>query len=248
MKKGATFPWVDERIANLILGVVATPDAFALAYVVLAGILLTRIVENPQAARPSVFVLVQHHRREWMRRMAERDPRVVDAQLLAELRRGTAFFASTVVLALGAGTALLSNVAPLHEVLERLGLAGEPNIEWEIKIAGTLAFLAASALNFVWSHRAFGYLVVLFGAMHRPGHPDAHRQAERAAAIGMIAARSFRRGVQNLYLAGATMFWLLGPGALALAVTGALLILWSREYAPRTRHILSPLEPDDDPT
>ena len=43
------------------------------------------------------------HRRNWMQHMAARDVRIFDAQVLNGLRQGTAFFASTTMIATGGG-------------------------------------------------------------------------------------------------------------------------------------------------
>ena len=47
-------------------------------------------------------------RREWMRQMAARDVRLVDANIITGLQQATSFFASTALLAVGAGFALLT--------------------------------------------------------------------------------------------------------------------------------------------
>lgn len=247
MDPASALPFVDPQVGNLLLGLLLTPDALALAYALAASWAFTRMVETGRAATPSVFVLVETQRREWMYRMADREPRMVDAQLIADLRRGAAFFASTVILMVGAGAALLSNLDPLQSLVDRLELARTPNVTWEVKILVVLLWLASASVNFIWSHRLFGYVIVLFGAMHRPAHPGVRRQADRAADLGTAASRHFRRGIQQLYFAAAGMFWLLGPGALALAATVALYLLRSREYSMSARRALEPVETDDAP-
>jgi uncharacterized membrane protein len=47
------------------------------------------------------------YREVWIRRLLDREARMVDTQIMASLQNGTAFFASTSLLALGAGLALL---------------------------------------------------------------------------------------------------------------------------------------------
>jgi len=40
-------------------------------------------------------------RRDWMREFRHRENRIFDAQIIASLRQGSAFFASTAILAIG---------------------------------------------------------------------------------------------------------------------------------------------------
>jgi len=172
---------------------------------------------------------------------------MVDAQLIAELRRVASFFASTVILMLGAGAARSCNLDPLETLADQLELARTPNVAWEVKILVVLLWLVSASVNFVWSHRLFGYVIVMFGAMHRPDRPAVRRQADRAADLGIAASRHFRRGIRQIHFAAATMFWLLEPGAPALAATIAVYLLRSREYAASARRALEPVETDDAP-
>ena len=71
-------------------------------------------IEHPGAKHPSVTMLMSEQRREWMRVFVTRDPRIFDSQILASLRQGTSFFASTCLLAVGGVLALAGNTEPLR--------------------------------------------------------------------------------------------------------------------------------------
>jgi uncharacterized membrane protein len=47
------------------------------------------------------------YREVWIRRLLDREARMVDMQVMISLQNGTAFFASTSLLAIGGGLALL---------------------------------------------------------------------------------------------------------------------------------------------
>jgi uncharacterized membrane protein len=47
------------------------------------------------------------YREVWIRRLLDRDARMVDMQIMASQQNGTAFFASTSLLAIGGALALL---------------------------------------------------------------------------------------------------------------------------------------------
>ncbi|MBU0781328.1 MAG: DUF599 domain-containing protein, partial [Alphaproteobacteria bacterium] len=95
------------------LGVI---DLVALGLIVGLWILLGWLIEHPSARRPSVTVLVAQRRRDWMKVFVTRDPRIFDSQILASLRQGTSFFASTSLLAIGGVLALIGNTDPLRGV------------------------------------------------------------------------------------------------------------------------------------
>ena len=57
--------------------------------------------KNSLSSRMNVF------REVWMRRMLDREARMVDMQIMGSLQNGTAFFASTSLFAIGGALALL---------------------------------------------------------------------------------------------------------------------------------------------
>lgn len=196
-------------------------------------------IENPKTARPSVNVLMAGLRREWMVQMVTRNPRVFDAQLVGNLRQGTAFFASATMIAIGGGLALFGNTERLAGLARDLTLGEGTTIMWEIKILVILLFLANSFLKFVWAHRLFGYCSVLMGAV--PNDTDtklAFFRADQAAEINITAARSFNRAMRATYFALAAAAWLLGPLPLMLATLLTAAVLWRREFASQSRAAL----------
>ena len=84
-------------------------DAGALALLFAAWWTIGWRIEHPGTRHPSTSRLMADYRRDWMRQMVTRQPRIFDAQILGTLRQGTAFFASTSVIALGGTLALIGN-------------------------------------------------------------------------------------------------------------------------------------------
>ena len=91
------------------LGLFDTADLAALAWLVLAWALLGWLTEYPPKTRPSVSVLMSGYRREWMRQMVTRDPRIFDSGILDSLRVGSTFYASACMIAIGGIVATISN-------------------------------------------------------------------------------------------------------------------------------------------
>ena len=64
---------------------------------------------------------INKQRKCWMLNMAARDNRIVDVQILANLSRGNAFFASTAVFVTGALAALFGTVEELQILAAETG-------------------------------------------------------------------------------------------------------------------------------
>jgi uncharacterized membrane protein len=179
------------------------------------------------------------YRRMWMREMVTRQPRIFDAHTLGTLRQGTAFFASTCMIALGGTLAMIGNAEQIAGVAEDITLTNQPAIVWEIKLLVLALFLTNGFLKFVWASRLFGYCSVLMAAVPNDvDHPKAYHRASQAAEISITAARSFNRGLRSIYFALAVSAWLLGPLALAAAGCATVFVIWRREFRSRSREIL----------
>jgi uncharacterized membrane protein len=64
-------------------------------------------VETTQAGGRSLNRVMNDYRRAWMERMLSRENRMVDSSIMAALQNGTAFFASTSLIAVGGTLTLL---------------------------------------------------------------------------------------------------------------------------------------------
>lgn len=214
-------------------------DVAALALMIVSWIALGWVIEHPPARWPSVTVLVAQRRRDWMKVFVIRDPRIFDSQILASLRQGTSFFASTSLLAIGGVLALIGNTDPLRGVAAEVMLEETPTLIWQIKLGLVTLFLVTAFLKFVWSNRVFGYCSVLMGAVPQDAdHPDAYPLAAQAGELNVRAAMNFNRGLRAMYFALAALAWLIGAWALIVATVLVGWTIWSREFASHPRRIL----------
>ncbi|MES2813263.1 MAG: DUF599 domain-containing protein [Pseudomonadota bacterium] len=225
------------------LGSLPTFDLILLAGLVLAWLISGWLSEHPTQSRPSVSVLMEEYRRDWMRTFVTRQPRIFDATLIDSLRQGTAFFASACMIAIGGGVALIGNAAAVQRLTDELPLAGTgPDVA--LKMLPVIGFLANALLKFVWAHRLFGYCSILMAAV--PNDPEdrlAFHRAGQAAEINITAARSFNRGLKSIYFALAALGWLLGPWGLLTGTVLATGILLRREFASHSRRVILMREP-----
>ncbi|WP_108815486.1 DUF599 domain-containing protein [Loktanella sp. Alg231-35] len=221
------------------LALLAPLDLCAVGLIVVVWFAIGWLIEHPGAKRPSVTVLMSEERRSWMKVFVTRDPRIFDSQILASLRQGTAFFASTCLLAVGGVLALAGNTEPLSGLAAEVTEMPVPILVFQLKLGLVALFLTNAFLKFVWANRVFGYCAVLMAAVpNDPNDPAAHPRAAQAAELNIRAAINFNRGLRGMYFAMGALAWLLGPIALIIATCIVLWVLWSREFASLPRSIL----------
>lgn len=214
-------------------------DLIAVALLIGAFAGLGWWIEHPGMKRPSVTVIMAERNRAWMREFVSRDPRIFDSQIVTSLRQGTAFFASTALLAIGGLLALAGNVDPLRGLAAEVSTADVPVLVWQLKLALVGFFLSNAFLKFVWAHRVFGYSSVLMAAVpNDPNDPAAYPRAEQAGDLNIRAAINFNRGLRAIYFALAAIAWLAGPWVLMIATGVVIWVVWSREFASLPRQIL----------
>lgn len=220
------------------IGALTAPDFLAVLAVLFLWAASGWLIEHPPARRPSVSIIMQDYRRDWMRQFVTRQPRIFDATLIDSLRQGTAFFASTCMIAIGGGVALIGNSDRLRGLAEDLTLNPDTLLV-ELKIILALAFLANALLKFVWAHRLFGYCSILMAAVpNDPAHEQAEQRAMQAADINITAAKNFNRGLRSVYFALAALGWLFGAAGLILAALACTTVLLRREFASQSRDVM----------
>ncbi|MFV0333371.1 MAG: DUF599 domain-containing protein [Tropicimonas sp.] len=226
------------------LSLLAPLDIFALILLVLCWYGIGWRIEHPMGGRRSVSNLMIAYREDWMREFLTRQPRIFDATILSMLRQGTTFFASSSMIAIGGGLALISNPQPLSDVAGGLVSDQVPEILWEIKLLPVLLFLVSAFLAFVWSHRQFGYCGVLMASIpNDPDHPVCMTRALKTAELNSRAARSFNRGMRSVYFALGATAWLAGAVPLIIGSLAVTAMIWRREFASGSRRLLLPDEP-----
>ena len=228
---------------NMNLSAIPELDRILLGLLVLAWLVSGWFSEHPPKALPSVSLLMEEYRRDWMRTFVTRQPRIFDATLIESLRQGTAFFASASMIAIGGGVAVIGNAATVQKLAADLPLAGTgPDVA--LRMLPVIGFLANALLKFVWANRLFGYCSILMAAVpNDPDDPIAFHRAGQAAEINITAAKSFNRGLRSIYFALAALGWLVGPWGLLLGTVLATGILVRREFASTSRRVILMREP-----
>ncbi|MEL6476843.1 MAG: DUF599 domain-containing protein [Pseudomonadota bacterium] len=221
-------------------------DFVALAVFVMSVIGTTQLVEKCSDRWPSTSVLMARHRAAWMEQLPTRDLKMYDAVLMTSLRGGAAFFASGCMLAIGGLIALLGQSERLVTLAAELALAEEVNkAAWDAKLIVILLFSAQAFFYFVWSHRIFGYCVVLMGTVPDRAEmgdgepePEVVASVRQAGQLLVRAGRSFNRGLRMIYFTLSALAWFLGAWALIASTVIIVLSIFRMEFLSATRTLL----------
>jgi len=213
----------------------STVDVFAVGFFILEWTVYAVTLERTAYGRDSLSARMNAYREVWIRRMLEREARMVDTQIMTSLQNGTAFFASTTLLAVGGALALLratNEVIPIIESLP-IGLRPSPAL-WEIKCIGLLLIFVYAFFKFAWSYRLFNYVAILLGAMplaSQRNTPQAEAHVIRTTKLFQAAARHFNRGQRAFFFALGYLGWFVSPWVLLASTAAVVIVTWRRQFA-----------------
>ena len=215
------------------------PDLAAFAWFLSAWIVYSVVIERSAKGRTSLNALMNGYRDEWMEQLLARDMRMVDAQVTAALQNGTAFFASTSLIAIGGALTLLRSSEEIMTVMQLLPFGTTPSRGlWDLKMMGLVVIFVYAFFKFAWSYRLFNYFAIMVGAAPPPAEketPAAQTFAHRAARLCADAGRHFNRGQRAFFFALGYLGWFLGPAPFALSTAGILVVMWQRQFASDAR-------------
>ena len=164
---------------------------------------------------------------------------MVDMQIMASLQNGTAFFASTSLLAIGGGLALLRATNDALAVLRELPVDLTPSPAlWEIKCVGLILIFIFAFFKFAWSYRLFNYVAILLGAMPPSSQRDtaeAEAHVMRTTRLFEAAGRHFNRGQRAFFFALGYLGWFISPWFLMATSVVVAIVLWRRQFASDSR-------------
>lgn len=226
-------------------------DGAAIGFFFVAWLGYHIALETPRIAEGSVNSLMAARRRAWFVEALARDNRIVDTQVMNGLQNGTAFFASTSLLAIGGAMALLQATDQVFKVYADLPFGIETTrASWELKVIGLAIIFAYAFFKFSWSYRLFNYAAILLGAIppaSRRDDPQVHRAAFEAAEMNVVAGRHFNRGQRAFFFALAYLGWFLGPVPFLIATGAVVIVMWNRQFRSDAHDVLQAERQTDAP-
>jgi uncharacterized membrane protein len=224
------------------------PSFSALDYVALALFLgawagYALLVEFSTRGHDSLNARMNRYRVVWMQRMQAREMRMVDMQVMASLQNGTAFFASTSLIAIGAALTLLRSTDEILSVMAGLPFSvPTTRSAWEVKTIGLIVIFAYAFFKFAWSYRLFNYVAILLGAAPPAADkdtPEAAAHVLRTARLFQAAGRHFNRGQRAFFFALGYLGWFVSPWVLMAATAAVVLVMGLRQFRSDARDALA---------
>lgn len=210
-------------------------DLSALAIFVCAWTGYAVALEWTEQGKRALNSRMNIYRDIWMTRMLERDVRIVDTQIMASLQNGTAFFASTSLIAIGGTLTLLRSTDDILTVVATMPLAIETSRAlWEAKTIGLAVIFAYAFFKFAWSYRLFNYIAILLGAtppVEAKDTAQAKAHAVRMAKLSEVAGRHFNRGQRAFFFALGYLGWFVSPWLFMATTLAVVIVMWRRQFA-----------------
>jgi uncharacterized membrane protein len=212
-----------------------TIDILAVGFFVLEWTVYAVTLEHTDYGRDSLSARMHVYREVWIRRMLDRQTRMVDTQIMASLQNGTAFFASTSLFAIGGALALLRSTNEALAVLRALPIDLSPSPAlWEIKCVGLVLIFVYAFFKFAWAYRLFNYVAILLGAMppaEQRDLPEAEAHVLRTTKLFEAAGRHFNRGQRAFFFALGYLGWFVSPWVLFVTTAMVVVVTWRRQFA-----------------
>ena len=210
-------------------------DILAVSFFTLEWMVYAVTLEHTAYGRDSLSSRMHAYRETWIRRLLDRGTRMVDMQIMAALQNGTAFFASTSLIAVGGALALLRSTNEALAVFATLPINLSPSPAlWDIKCLGLILIFIYAFFKFAWSYRLFNYVAILLGAMppaQQRDTPEAEAHVIRTTRLFETAGRHFNRGQRAFFFALGYLGWFVSPWVLFVSTAAVVIVTWRRQFA-----------------
>jgi uncharacterized membrane protein len=210
-------------------------DILAVGFFIIEWAVYAVTLDYTAYGRDSLATRMHIYREVWIRRLLDREARMVDTQIMASLQNGTAFFASTSLFAVGGGLALLRSTNDALAVLGALPINLSPSPAlWEIKCVGLVLIFIYAFFKFAWAYRLFNYVAILIGAMPAASQrdtPEAEAHVQRMTRLFETAGRHFNRGQRAFFFALGYLGWFVSPWVLFATTAAVVIVIWRRQFA-----------------
>jgi uncharacterized membrane protein len=217
-------------------------DVLALVWFLAAWTGYAVLVEYLPQKRESLNASMNRYREVWMRRMLDREMRMVDMQVMAALQNGTAFFASTSLLAIGGALTVVRSTDDVLTVVATLPIGIQTSrVAWEMKSIGLAVIFVYAFFKFAWSYRLFNYVSILLGAMppeRDKDTPEAEAHVLRTARLFTAAGRHFNHGQRAFFFALGYLGWFVSPYIFMATTAAVVFVMWWRQFASDARRAI----------
>ena len=167
---------------------------------------------------------------------------------MAALQSGTAFFASTSLLAIGGALTILRSPDEMLDVRRDATDRHAPTARagWEMKAIGLAVIFVYAFFKFAWSYRLYNYVAILLGAMPPSKRTRTRRKRRCTCSVRRACCDGGGPALQLMASARSSLRSAFSAGSSAptcsMATTAAVVfVMWWRQFASDARRAMAAL-------
>ncbi len=190
--------------------------------------------------------VLSRQRLDWMEQILERDNRVTDAALVANLERNTSFLASTSILIVAGLLTALGIAGSIDSILQSLPFyqVREHSVFWvQCKLLCLILVYVYAFFALTWSMRQYGFASVMIGSA--PSIEAASKDpvlrdhyAKASAKVIDMAGHAYNYGLRAYYFSLSILPWFISPWLFILCTSVVIVILYLREFKSKPYRVI----------
>jgi len=175
------------------------------------------------------------HIERWVTVLHQREMRMVDTSVVANLERNATFLASSSLLIIAGLLTVSGSVDKAMTFFQSLPFAEPASAQsWELKLIILVVIYAYAFFTFTWCMRQYGFLSIMIGNAPLPtSRADESSRADHIAGTARmmyLSVISFNMGLRAYYFSIAMLFWFFHPWLFMLAAAWITVVLYRREF------------------
>ncbi len=182
------------------------------------------------------------HIKQWIVVIYERDIRMVDTSVIANIGRSATFFASSSLLIIAGLLTAIGSTDKAITFLSDLPFVQHVTRQiWEFGILLMVLIFAYAFFTFTWCMRQWGFASILVGSAPLAGkgpEEERERHGEALARVVWLAIYNFNLGLRAYYFSLALLTWFVHPLLFMVASSWVVAVLYRREFRSRTLRAL----------
>ncbi len=218
------------------LAVLSLIDWLALAVFFFFWVGYTYYAQSQIGVRPCLAGEMRLQRALWMKSLLQRENRIADVSIIANVERYVMFYTSTSVLVLAGLLAALTNSDGISDLAKQIPLlAHNSPFEWTMKILLAMGIFVYVFFKLTWSIREYGFASVLIGSAPLVTDKDSDKaRADFAKGMAHLldrASTDFNASIRAYYFAMTIIVWMFSPVLFMVASWLVVGILYRREFS-----------------
>ena len=207
-------------------------DWIGLSWFVICWFGYEQFVERGWSGRITLHEETNKLRLAWGRVMLAREPRIVDAALIANLLPSLSFYANTTIYIIAALFAALGTLDQLMSAASEIPFSHVLSREaMELKLLILMGVFVIAYFKFTWALRQFNLLSITLGSIpQKASEEELEKHAQKFAAVNTCAGNDFNRGLRAYYFGMAVMSWMVSPWLFIFSTVVIVIVLARREF------------------